>query len=95
MGQPRCLLPELVFWKAVHPVNEAHMPSHIPVSIEGAHVGDLIGGQHGVTFYSIHPSLTAFDGRSFTSVQEARTTLRTALWGSPSQLKREETGVSS
>lgn len=29
--------------------NDAVMPTHIPVSIEGPHVGDLIGGEHGVT----------------------------------------------
>lgn len=63
------------------------MPSLVPVSIEGEHVGDLINGPHGVTFFSSRPELSEFDGRSFVTIQDARSTLRIALWGKPGVLE--------
>ncbi len=65
------------------------MHSLIPVSVEGQHLGDLISGAHGVTFYSVRSDLVQFDGRTFPSIQDARSTLRSALWGKPKALKEQ------
>lgn len=52
---------------------------HLSLSVQGEIVGDVVAGDHDVSFYSVRPALRPLDGRSFTSMAELNSTIEQAL----------------
>lgn len=55
------------------------MSKHLSLSVQGEIVGDVVAGDHDLSFYSVRPALKLFDGRSFKSLAELRALVERAL----------------
>ncbi|MCW5718494.1 MAG: hypothetical protein KIS68_11765 [Bauldia sp.] len=52
---------------------------HLPLSVFGEVVGDVVEGDHAVNFYSVRPALGPLDGRSFASLSELKGSIEQVL----------------
>lgn len=52
---------------------------HQPLLVFDDVVGDVVEGDHNISFYSVRPALRSYDGCSFATVSELKTLIEKAL----------------